>query len=118
MARFAQVRQGINPQTAHAIVVEILDDADGPLTDRFHAAFVAALVPESPGMLLGGTWDGADFGPVPRPPSPPTTDEIYDGVIKNEKVLKALVLALNDGSIVPGANATNAALKAAIKAKM
>lgn len=71
MARFAQVRQGVNPQTAHAIVVEILDDADGPLTDRFHAAFVAALVPEGPGMLLGGTWDGADFGPVPRPPSPP-----------------------------------------------
>jgi len=34
------------------------------------------------------------------------------------RVLKAVVLALNDGSLAPGANVSNAALKAAIKAKM
>jgi hypothetical protein len=78
MARFAQVRQGVNPQTAHAVVVEILDDGDGALAERFHPAFVAALVPEGPGMLLGGTWDGADFGPVPAAPPPPTADEEID----------------------------------------
>jgi hypothetical protein len=33
-------------------------------------------------------------------------------------VLKALVLCLNDGSIVPGASVGGAMLKAAIKAKM
>lgn len=33
-------------------------------------------------------------------------------------ILKALVLCINDGSIVPGANVSNAALKAAIKAKL
>lgn len=78
MARFAQVRQGVNPQTAHAVVVEILDDGPGPLAERFHAAFVAALIPEGPGMLLGGTWDGTDFGPVPAPPPPPSADARID----------------------------------------
>ncbi len=52
------------------------------------------------------------------PPPPPTLDEIYDQTIQNQKVLKALVLCLNDGSIVPGANVTKSALKTAIKAKM
>ena len=61
----------------------------------------------------GNSIDAAD------PPSPPpTNDEIYDQVIQNQKVLKAVVLALNDGSFVPGANASGADLKTAIKAKM
>lgn len=49
---------------------------------------------------------------------PPTNDEIYDQVIQNQKVLKGYVLAINDGSIVPGSNMTGAQLKAAVKAKM
>ena len=61
----------------------------------------------------GNTLDSAD----PSPP-PPTNDEIYDQVIQNEKVFKGYVLAVNDGSIVPGSDMTNAALKAAVKAKM
>ncbi len=53
------------------------------------------------------------------PPDPgPTNDEIYDKVMRNEKVFKAFALCVNDGSIVPGSNMTNAALKAAVKAKM
>lgn len=57
--------------------------------------------------------------PVPGPVTPqPTDGQIYDSVIKNQAVLKALVLALNAGSIVPGANVSNAQLKTAIKAKM
>jgi hypothetical protein len=51
-------------------------------------------------------------------PPPPTNDEIYDEVIQNHKVLKALVLCLNDGTIVPGANVSGAELKSAIKDKM
>lgn len=51
-------------------------------------------------------------------PTTPTNDEIYDGVIQNQQVLKALVRCINDGSIVPGANVSNAALKTAIKVKM
>ena len=64
-------------------------------------------------IALGNTPDPAD-----PPPPPPTNDEIYDQVIQNQKVLKAYVLAVNDGSIVPGSNMTNAALKAAVKAHM
>ena len=56
---------------------------------------------------------------VPLPPiPPPTNDEIYDQVIQNQKVFKGYVLAINDGSIVPGSNMTAAQLKAAVKAKM
>ncbi len=53
-----------------------------------------------------------------RNPPPPTLGEIYDQTIQNQQVLKALALCLNDGSIVPGAYVTGAALKTAIKAKM
>ena len=53
-----------------------------------------------------------------RNPPPPILDEVYDNTLQNQQLLKALVLCLNDGSIVPGANVSNAALKAAIKAKM
>lgn len=49
---------------------------------------------------------------------PPTLDEVYDQALLNEKVLKALVLALNDGTLPVGTNKTGAQLKAIIKAKM
>ncbi len=61
----------------------------------------------------GNTLDPAD----PAPP-PPTNDEIYDQVIQNQRVFKGYVLAVNDGSIVPGSNMTGVQLKAAVKAKM
>ena len=62
---------------------------------------------------LGNMVQDADPAPLP-----PTDGEIYDQVIKNQKVLKAFVLAINDGTLVPGANVSGAALKATIKAKM
>lgn len=55
----------------------------------------------------------------PLPPDPgPTLDELYDDVMKNQRVLKALALCLNDGTIIPGANVSGAILKAAIKVRM
>ena len=48
----------------------------------------------------------------------PTDDAVYTETFKSQRLLKAYVLALNDGSIVPGSNMTGAQLKAAIKAKM
>lgn len=63
--------------------------------------------------LVGNTPDPAD-----APTALPTASEIYDQAIKNSKVLKALILSINDGSIVPGANVSGAVLKTAIKAKM
>ncbi len=62
--------------------------------------------------------DGNPLGPADPPIPPPTLDEIYDRTILQQRVLKALVLALNDGSIVPGANVAPATLKTAVKAKM
>ena len=64
-------------------------------------------------IALGNTPDPAD-----PPPPPLTNDQIYDQVIQNRKVFKGYVLAVNDGSIVPGSNMTGAQLKAAVKAKM
>jgi len=70
-------------------------------------------------VVAGGVVTSAtpNTNPVP-PPLPPTNDEIYDQVIQNQKVFKGYVLAVNDGSIVPGSNMTGAQLKAAVKAKM
>lgn len=51
-------------------------------------------------------------------PAPPTNDEIYDRTIQTQKLLKAVVLAINDGTLVPGANLTGAQLKAIIMDKM
>jgi len=51
-------------------------------------------------------------------PPPPTNDEIYDEVLQNQKVFKAYVLAINDGSVVPGSGMSGAQLKAAVTAKM
>jgi len=48
----------------------------------------------------------------------PTNEEIYDQVMQNSKVLKAIVLALNDGSFVPGSNYTTAQIKTGIKNRM
>ena len=59
--------------------------------------------------------------PVPPPEPvdpPPTNDEIYDHVIQTNKVLKAIVLSINDGSFVFGAKVGGARLKAIFKANM
>jgi|ETNvirnome_2_130_1030620.scaffolds.fasta_scaffold02687_3 hypothetical protein len=61
---------------------------------------------------LGNTISPAD------PEVSQTADEIYDAVIQNQAVLKAVVTAINKGTFVPGANETNADLKAIIKAEM
>jgi len=71
-------------------------------------------------VKTGYSYDGDQFtAPTVEPePEQPTTDELYDRGMRNNKIIKALVLCINDGSIVPGANATPAQLKAAIKGKM
>lgn len=61
--------------------------------------------------------DDAEIQAFLNPP-PPTNDEVYNQTLQNNKLLKALILCLNDGSIVPGANVSGASLRNAIKAKM
>lgn len=62
--------------------------------------------------------EGNTPDPADPAPTPPTLEEIYDQTLQNQQVLKAVVLALNDGTVVPGANVSNAVLKTAIKSKM
>lgn len=57
--------------------------------------------------------------PDPFLPDPdPTLDQIYDAELQNSRIVKALVLAINDGSLTVGGNRNPAQLRAIIKAKM
>ena len=57
--------------------------------------------------------DGTVIDPCPGDPPLPTNDEIYDQVIQNQKVFKALALVCADQF-----GMTPAQMKAAIKAEM
>lgn len=48
----------------------------------------------------------------------PTVDQIYDIALMNNRVLKALVIAINKGTLTVGGNKTAAQLKSIIKAEM
>ncbi len=85
---------------------------------RFPKVFVAAHPGGGVGeWLIDPVAETLSVVPIPPTP-PPTNDEIYDRVIQSQKVFKGYVLAVNDGSIVPGSGMTGAQLKAAVKAKM
>lgn len=56
--------------------------------------------------------------PPPAPPPPPTLDDVYDQVLRDQRVVKAIVMAINDGTLVVGGNKTGTQLKSIIKAKM
>jgi len=51
-------------------------------------------------------------------PTAAQLDAMYDRAIQYERALKAVVLAINDGTLVVGGNKTGVQLKAIIKAKM
>lgn len=62
--------------------------------------------------------DHPDVVAFNAPPPPLTVDQIYDQTVQNERLLKAVILAINDGSLTVGSNRTNAQLKSILKAKM
>lgn len=62
--------------------------------------------------------DNAEVVSYRAPLPSPTLDELYDQAILNQRVLKAVILALNDGTLPIGTNKTAVQLKAIIKAKM
>ena len=47
-----------------------------------------------------------------------TMEQVYDKTISGNKLIKALVLSLNDGSFIPGNNLTGQELKQIILSKM
>lgn len=66
------------------------------------------------------TYNGSTFvapTPVPPPP-PPTQDELYDILMLQSRLLKAVVLVLNDGTLPIGTNKTPGQLKNIIKVKI
>src|SRR4051812_48919165 len=66
--------------------------------------------------MVGQTF--VDPNPPPPPLPIPTVDEIYDQVLRDQRVVKAIVMAINDGTLIVGGNKTGAQLKSIIKAKM
>jgi hypothetical protein len=60
---------------------------------------------------------GNTIAPFQAPP-PETIDALYDRLILAERLLKAVVLCINDGTLVTGANRTPAQLKTIIKARL
>ncbi len=74
----------------------------------------------TPSPKVGWFYNGAIFSPPPTPtPEPlPTNSELYDQNIKQNKVFKAYVLAVNKGTIVPGSNMSGAAIKTAVEDEM
>jgi hypothetical protein len=55
--------------------------------------------------------EGNTPDPPDPEPDPPTVEEIIIQALNNKKHFKALVLALNDGSFIPGSNYTNSAIR-------
>ena len=72
--------------------------------------------PENRDRLVYEAWLAS--GGVPDPHVPLTLDQVYDAELMTQRLLKATVLALNDGSLPVGQNRTGAQIKAALKPKM
>ncbi len=81
--------------------------------------------PGRPIYYIDPYWVETD-GPLPSTqdiqafltPPPATPDQIYDATIQTQQVLKALVLALNDGTLPIATNKSGPQLKNIIKAHM
>ncbi len=103
-------------------IIETQSNDEAPL-DALHLNAAAAgyspeqveikVIPDAEFAALMAVQDAADV--VAHTPTP---DQYYDRHITTERLLRAVVLALNDGSLVPGSNKTGAQLKAIIKAKL
>ena len=79
-------------------------------------------IPNNMSVKLGATYiNGVFTNPVfsgPQPVPVLTLDDIYDSTISANRVFKAIVLSINDGSLTVGGNKTAQQLKTIIKAKM
>ena len=67
--------------------------------------------------------EGLVLGPngrtlVEGAPPEPTLDEIYDQLAQSQRLVRALVSALNDGTFVPGQNYNAAQIKSRIRSKL
>ena len=128
MQKFAQVTDSLVVNMAN------FDDGDSPPSSWIDVTSIdcgigwpivagVPLAPPSKWHTVNATNDGWEITPENQAlkdaaETPPTNEEIYDATVQNQKLLKAVVLSLNDGTFVPGANISNSALKAIITANM
>jgi len=78
------------------------------------------VVPTDTGNI-GDTWNGTSFiSPVVLPSTLPPIPaaQLVAMEITDRSLLRALILALNDGSFVPGSNLPNGQLRAVFNSKL
>lgn len=113
MSRAALIRQS-DPLPSTITQVILVGPGYVPPTDH--------IIVKSETVKIGDHWDGTQIvsvaNPGPPSPTPPTLDEIYDNTLLTQKVLRAVVLALNDGTLPIATNKTGPQLRAIIKARM
>ena len=86
------------------------------LTKMVNGIEVECSADEEAGILA--EWDQNSQPPTPAEIDA-ENDAVFDNMInQNKSIIKAFILCINDGSIVPSGNATPAELKAAIKSKL
>lgn len=103
MANFARILGGL--------VAEQFDSLP-----TFTPELMATIVPCPGNVRQGWSYDGANFAAPPPPPDPPTNDQVYDAVVRDQQVVKAVVLAIIDGTLHTGMTPNQA--KNVIKAHM
>lgn len=113
----AKFNDNSSPPTGWIDVTGIDSGIGWPIVDS------VPLAPPSKWHTVTATNDGWEITPENQAlkdaeETPPTNEEIFDKTIQNFKLIKGLVLALNDGSFVPGSNYTNAQIKTIITDKM
>src|SRR3954465_11620423 len=94
--------------------IEYAQDMNGQIPPGMSPPFV--VITGAGIFRIGWTYSNGVFtnpNPDPPPPPPPTLDEIYDQALLAQRVLRGLVLALNDGSLPVGQNRTGPQIKAA-----
>lgn len=113
MKFFALIEAGRVKETfpEFQLMGEGADAINVPIADRFHPEFVAGLVeiPAGQEVVIGGTYEGGVFGPVPPPPAVTAPEALAqrDGLLA---IATARIAPLQDAVDLDQATAAEIAL--------